>query len=231
MVLMPGSVSYTHLDVYKRQGVKHYSVTVSKVDGEQNILNNTQDVYVEVLDNKENVLILANAPHPDINAFKEALSKNKNYKIDIAMADKPITNINDYNLIILHNLPSTTFNASSILDQAKSLGISVWFIVGNQTVVPIFNQYQTALQIVPRAMSSNEVQAEVNKDFTYFTINQNDANELSKLPPLSNIFGDYKIGANAQTLLFQKIGSMSTQYPLWCMQATGLAKILSLIHI
>ena len=205
-------------------GVKHYSVTVSKVDGEQNILNNTQDVYVEVLDSKENVLILANAPHPDINAFKEALSKNKNYKIDIAMADKPITKINDYNLIILHNLPSTTFNASSILDQAKSLGISLWFIVGSQTAVPIFNQYQTALQIVPRAMSSNEVQAEVNKDFTYFTINQ-DAKELSKLPPLSNIFGDYKIGANAQTLLFQKIGSMSTQYPLWCMQATGLAKI------
>lgn len=206
-------------------GVKHYSVTVSKVDGEQNILNNTQDVYVEVLDSKENVLILANAPHPDINAFKEALSKNKNYKIDIAMADKPITKINDYNLIILHNLPSATFNASSILDQAKSLGISLWFIVGSQTAVPIFNQYQTALQIVPRAMSSNEVQAEVNKDFTYFTINQNDAKELSKLPPLSNIFGDYKIGANAQTLLFQKIGSMSTQYPLWCMQATGLAKI------
>ena len=206
-------------------GVHHYTISVSKVDGEQNVLNNSQDVYVEVLDSKENVLIVANAPHPDVNALKEALNKNKNYKVDIAMADKAITKMNDYNLVILHNLPSVNFNANSIIEQGQKLGISIWYIVGSQTAIPLLNKAQDALQIIPRALSSNDVQGIVNKDFSFFTLNQNYANALNGLPPLAAPFGEYKSGANAQVLMSQKIGSVSTQYPLWVMQPTTNAKV------
>jgi hypothetical protein len=205
-------------------GVQHYTISVSKVVDEQNILNNTQDVYVEVLDNKERVLMIANAPHPDINALKEALEKNKNYKIDIAMADKAMQKMNDYNLLILHNLPSVNMNASALIDQAKKLGISVWYIVGAQTAIPLFNKVQSAMQIIPRAMASNDIQGVVNNDFTFFTLNQNFTNKLSGLPPLVAPFGDYKSGANVQVLMTQKIGNVGTAYPLWVMQNEGQAK-------
>ncbi len=206
-------------------GVHHYTISVSKVEGEQNVLNNSQDVYVEVLDSKESVLIVANSPHPDINAFKEALSKNKNYKIDIAMADKATARINDYNLVVLHNLPSVNFNANSIIEQAQKLGISVWYVVGSQTALPLFNKVQGALQIIPKAMATNDVQGIVNKDFSFFTLNQNYANSLNNLSPLSSPFGEYKAGANVQVLMTQKIGSVATQYPLWVMQPAGNAKL------
>lgn len=206
-------------------GVQHYSISVSKVDGEQNESNNVQDVYIEVLDSKEQILILANAPHPDVNAIREALGKNKNYKIDIAMADKPVAKLNDYNLIILHNLPSVNFNVSSVVEQSKKLGISLWFIVGQQTAISLFNQYQTALQITPRVSSLNDVGASLNKDFSFFNVNANIANVLIQLPPLSAPFGDFKVGNDAQVLLYQKIGSIQTQSPLWLMQSMGVAKL------
>ncbi len=206
-------------------GVHRYTISVSKVDGEQNILNNSLDVYVEVLDNKESVLIVAAAPHPDINAIKDALSKNKNYKIDISMADKAVSKLNDYNLIVLHNLPSVVYNANSIIDQAQKLGISIWYIVGNQTALPLFNKAQSALQIIPKAIAGNDVQGYVNKDFSFFTINQNYANVLAGLSPVSVPFGEYKAGANVQVLMNQKIGSLATSYPLWLMQPLGNAKL------
>lgn len=214
----------TVLDAHS-PGVHHYTISVSKVDGEQNLVNNSQEVYVEVIDSKENILIVGNAPHPDINALKEALGKNKNYKVDIAMADKAVNNINDYNLIILHNLPSVNFNAGNIIDLAAKSGISLWFIAGSQTAIPLLNKAQTALQIIPRTGGLNEIQGMVNKDFSFFTLNPNFANVLNGLPPLSAPFAEYKAGANAQVLMTQKIGTVSTVYPLWVMQPVNNARV------
>lgn len=204
-------------------GVQHYTITVSKIDGEQNLANNSQDVYVEVIDSKENMLIVANSPHPDIFALRDALSKNKNYKIDVQTADKANARINDYNLIILHNLPSVKYNVSSIVEQAKKLGISIWYITGSQTAIPMFNQDQDALQIISRGLSANDAQGVLNQNFSYFTVNT--ANNISSLPPLSAPFGEYKLGPNAQVLMNQKLGGVTTQYPLFLMQQSAAGKV------
>jgi hypothetical protein len=39
--------------------------------------NNSRDAYIEVIDGKEKILLLAAAPHPDIKAIKSALEKNE----------------------------------------------------------------------------------------------------------------------------------------------------------
>ena len=200
----------------KSAGVQHFTITVSNVEGEQNLANNTQEVYVEVIDSKENVLIIANAPHPDVFAIRDALSKNKNYKIDVMTADKVNAKIGDYNLIILHNLPSVNYNVSSLIDQAKKIGISIWYITGSQTAMAAFNQDQDALQITSRGLSANDAQGVLNPNFSYFTVNA--ANNISSLPPLSVPFGDYKTGPNTQVLMNQKLGGVTTQYPLFLVQ-------------
>jgi hypothetical protein len=211
----------------KSAGLQHYTISVSKIDGEQNIINNAQDVYVEIADSKEKVLIVANAPHPDIFAMRDALSKNKNFKVEVQMAEKANAKMNDYNLLILHNLPSLKYNMGSLIDEAKRMGVSVWYVVGSQTTLPLLNASQTALQIMAKGASVNDVQGIMNKDFSYFTINAN--NQVTGLPPLNVPFGDFKIGADAQVLMWQKIGSTSTTFPLWMMQqgASGKTGILA----
>lgn len=199
-------------------GVQHFTISVSKVDGEQNVVNNSQDVYIEVMDSKESVLIVANAPHPDIAALKEALTKNKNYKVDVRSAQKMDAQISDYNLIILHNIPSAGYNGSSIIEQAKRLGISVWYILGQQSLLPSFNQSQNALQVAPRGLSLSDAQAIPNKEFSYYTTSGQEA--VVSLPPLAIPFADYQLGVNAQTLFYQKLGTVNTTFPLWVLQQT-----------
>ena len=204
-------------------GVQHYTISISKVEGEQNVVNNSQELFVEVLDSKESVLIVANAPHPDVFALKEALSKNKNYKVDVRMAQKMDANISNYNLIVLHNIPSVVYNGSTIVDQAKRLGISLWYIVGAQTALPVFNQTQTALQVTARGAGMADAQAIPNSEFSYFTQTLTPA--IGNLPPLSIPFAEYKTGMNAQVLLIQRLGSVSTTYPLWVLQQTPNQRI------
>lgn len=204
-----------------RAGVHRYSVRISELEGERNTVNNVQDVFVEVLDNKEKILILANAPHPDIATLKEALSVNKNYKITVATVDKLTVRPADYNLIILHNLPSARFNAKSITDQAKKAGISIWYIVGHQTAIPLLNKNQNALQIAARGLNHSNALARRNNDFSYFNLS---IPKNINFPPLSTPFGSFKAGPNTQTLFNQNIGSVNTDYPLWILQTGARAK-------
>ncbi len=204
-----------------RAGLQRYSVRISKLDGERNIANNVQDVFVEVLDNKEKILILANAPHPDIAAIKQSLSINKNYKITVATVNNLTVRPADYNLIFLHNLPSARFNANTLISQAKKAGVSICYIVGHQTALPLLNKTQNALQISPRGQSQSNALAKRNLDFSYFNLSI--PKEIN-FPPLSTPFGGFKAGPNTQTLFRQAIGSVNTDYPLWIMQTGARAK-------
>ncbi len=204
-----------------RAGLHRYSVRISKLNGERNIANNVQDVFVEVLDNKEKILILANAPHPDIATLKQALSINKNYKITVATADKLTVRPADYNLIILHNLPSPRFNANTVINQAKKASVSICYIVGHQTALPLLNKQQSALQISARGASHSNALPKRNNNFSYFNLT---VPKTLNFPPLSTPFGNFKAGPNTQTLYYQRIGSVSTDYPLWIMQTGARAK-------
>lgn len=208
----------------KSAGVQHYTISVSKLDGEQNIVNNSQDVYVEVMDNKEKILILANAPHPDLFALRDALSKNKNYQVTVQTADKA-SNIkaNEYNLIVLHNLPSTKYQSANLIDMAKKSGTSIWYITGNQTAIPLFNNAQNCLQIASRGMGNSDAQAMLNQDFSFFTLTKN--NSLQQLPPLSAAFGEFKAGPSTQVLMNQRVGNVTTNYPLWILQQNNGSKV------
>lgn len=196
-------------------GMHRYSIRVSKLDGEQNVANNVQDVFVQVLDNKEKILILANSPHPDIAALRSALTTNKNYKLKVQTAGEASVRVGDYNLIILHNLPSPQFNANSIIQEAKRLGVSLWFIAGRQTMIPALNKAQDAMQIQARSSAPSAAMPVLNSNFSYFNLKNK---ENIDFPPLIAPFGTFKAGVNSQTLLTQRIGAVKTDYPLLTLQ-------------
>jgi hypothetical protein len=207
-------------------GLQHYTAIVSSVDGEQNTVNNKQDFYVEVIGSKEKILLLANSPHPDIYAIQTALTQNKNAELDIKLAANAANvNLSEYNLLILHNLPSTNNNVLNIINNAKAQNMGMLYVVGAQTALASFNAAQNATNIITEAGGQNEVGAVFGKGFTYFTYTSNEAEKLATLPPLNAPFGQYKTGPNTQVLLNQKIGSSVTQNPLLALQQNGAQRV------
>ena len=198
-----------------RAGIVHYQLSLTNLDGEVTYKNNVKDIYVEVLDGRQKILLVANSPHPDVAALKQAIESNKNYQLDVAYAADFNGKLNDYNLVILHQLPSANYNADNILQQAKALKKSILFVVGSQTATSYLAKAQNALNIAGNANRFNDVLAKTNKDFNLFTISDATKLALTKLPPLENFFGEYKVSGATQTLLFQNINNVETDYPLW----------------
>lgn len=203
-------------------GIQHYVIQVAPLSGEATTQNNRQDVYIEVLDNRQKILLLANSPHPDVSALKQAIETNKNYQVTTAYINNFNGAVRDYDLAILHGLPSAVNNASTVLGQLKSANIPLWFIVTAQTALSSLNQAQNIVQINGGGGNPNEAKADFQRNFSLFTFENELVQNLLTLPPLQAPFGQYKAAPTAQVLLKQKIGTVNTDYPLLVLeQASG----------
>ncbi len=202
-------------------GMHHYRISIQPVDGEHTTANNVQELYVEVLDARQKVLILANAPHPDIQALRQSIDANMNYSVDVQLAGTWKGSVNDYDLVILHQLPSLAHPVSQALQDIRTRQIPAWFITGEQTHLPAFNKAQSLVSINSNGQSANEVTALVETQFNVFSLDMEMTNTLPRLPALAAPYGQYSVSPAAQILAFQKIGNVGTKSPLWVVSAPG----------
>ena len=103
-----------------------YTISLSQVAGEVSLINNKK-IYIEVLDGRQNVLILGNAPHPDMAVINQLISNHKNYKATTALIGPDKPNIADFDVVIMHNLPSDQYDLASELTIIKNKKIPVVF--------------------------------------------------------------------------------------------------------
>ena len=202
-------------------GVQRFRITLNKVAGEVSTTNNTKEIFIDVLDARQKILVVANSPHPDLTAIKQVVEKNKNYEIKIEYIKDLKANVSDYNFVVLHQLPSITNDASSLLNQLNSKKKPRLFIVGSQSNLGLVSKAQNLLSIKGDASSVNEVQGIIAKDFSLFTIDDNSKENLPNFAPLSAPFGEFVASANGQTLLYQRIGKVDTRYPLLMLGETN----------
>ncbi len=195
-------------------GVQRYRISLSPVNGEVTTANNSKDFFVDILDARQKLLIVANAPHPDVSALKQTLERNKNYQITTAYISDLKVNVAEFDFVVLHNLPSSKNDASAILNVLNSRKIPRMFIVGSQTNLARFNQVQPLLAIQGDQRNTNDVQGIFNPNFSLFTIDENLRSNLPTFNPLTAPFGDFQTRGDAQVLLFQRIGRVDTRYPL-----------------
>ncbi len=198
----------------KKTGIIHYKIELSSVSGEISTANNVRDIYVEVVESKQKVLVIGNAPHPDLGAIKSSLESSQNYTVKIVTAEQFSGSVNEYNLVVFHNLPSATHPVKDILAKVNTAGVPVWYILGTQISVPLFNSVASGLEIKDNIDKSNPVEAKVNTNFSLFTISSEMEQKISSFPELLTPFGKFRSTANNAVLLNQQIGSIVTDQPL-----------------
>ena len=192
-------------------GVQHYQIALSTIDGEVSKVNNVKDIYIEVLDGRQNILILANAPHPDVKALKMSIESNENYKVTNQLVKDFDGNTAAYSLVILHQL---TLNISPSLKKMLESNVSVLYVLGNQSNMNTFNTLNVGLTITKSGNRFNEILPAVAANFPLFTLSDQTIKSLNYMPPVVGSFGDYQLKTNAYILLNQKIGSVETESPL-----------------
>lgn len=194
-------------------GLHHYRISLNGVSGEISQQNNVKDFFVDVLDSRVKILILAASPHPDIAAIKHALSLNKNYRIDIKMLSDFRDKLNTYDILIAYQLPALGRGSAQLLNMLRTRKKATWFILGSQSDISAFNQVQQVLNITNNRGNTDEASALVNKNFSSFKLPEA-IDKINYYPPLNIPFGQYKAGLQAEIIFKQKLGKIATDNPL-----------------
>jgi hypothetical protein len=196
-----------------KKGVRKFTINIAPVKNELSVQNNTETIYVNVLDARQKILLLYNSPHPDISVIKQAIESNQNYEVKAGMlSDLPKLKLGDYSLIILYQ---TVGNSSGELQKfiTKSK-VPIWYMAGAQTDLSQLSNEQKLLQISTDQDDMQEVFALPVPGFSLFTLSDSSQNKISKLPPLLAPFGNYSTNGAGQVLFKQKIGEIPTPSPL-----------------
>ena len=198
-----------------KSGLLRYRIQLAPLEEEITKDNNTKDVFVEVIDQRKKIAIIYNSPHPDVSAISQALKKNDAYQVEVFAVNKFTGKINEYEMVVLHQLPSVKNQAAQIINEIKQLNIPVFYILGQQTNYPVFNGLNTGVQVTVNKDMSNDAFAAYNQNFASFSISSSIQQLFPVFPPVKVPFGSFKASPSSSTLLYQKIGSVSTSYPLF----------------
>lgn len=197
-------------------GVHRYTVRVSEVENEITTKNNTQTVFVEVIDGRQKVLLAAAAPHPDLATFKQAIELNKHYEVTLALAEQLDTlTTNRFNLAILYQLPGLNYSATALINKLQAQKIALWYVIGSQTHLSLFNQVQKQLVFNRSNGTLQEIFPVYEKNFTTFSLSPETLEQLNHYAPLQVPYTNTVIRGNYTTVFNQRIGRVDTQSPLF----------------
>ena len=216
--ISPKSENYTEVVTVSLEagspGLKRFSALLSPLKAEISQSNNRRDFYIEVLENKLKIAIVAQSPHPDIAALKFALENNKNYEVESFTVDKFTKPVSSYNMFVLHQLPGANRSHDNLIRSIRQAGIPVFYVVGKQTQINSFNDLRTGVSIIVSRAGFNESLPVVSTDFSLFGFNESTLRLFESYPPLISWFADYRLSNAANVLLKHRIGRVNTQMPL-----------------
>jgi hypothetical protein len=194
-------------------GLQHYKIKVRPFDGELNLKNNEFEFVIQILENKQKILMLSDGPHPDLGAIRNSLSELQNYEIKTVTGNDAPDSLSNYSLIILNQIPSPKNVASKLLTRIKGSRIPVLFLVGPNTLLDQFNSLELGLKI-STSTNTEEVQVMFDKDFSLFVLSEETKNALETSPPLLSPFGNTQLSPLMQNLALQNIRNIQTNKTL-----------------
>lgn len=210
-------------------GLQRYTVQVSAVDNEVTLLNNRKDFFIDVLDSREKVLILAQSPHPDVAALREAISINDNYRVDAKLVKDFNGNLQEYNLVIFHQLPAIGGVGQSLVNTSLERNIPALFVWGANTDFNAFNALSSGFSLRNFRSNTTDISATFSEGFPFFTLNPETSGMFELMPPLAVPFGDFSYSPGTAALALQRVGNIRTQKPLIAFNRLGEKNKVGLI--
>ncbi len=202
----------------KEKGIQRYDVTVTPISRETNLRNNSASVFIEVVEGRKKIVMIAPAPHPDIKVFKAIVEKNSNYEFivhipGIAEADPALLRPGGAELFIFHQVLDQRGKTTSLFQTLYKSNSSILLMIGSATNLP-----QLPAQDVPLQFDAvgqwDDVTPSANSAFRDFTFSDNSNGVFARYPPVDVPFGKFSYPASTQVLLYQRIGSIITERPM-----------------
>ncbi|MFN8336784.1 MAG: hypothetical protein U0U09_16760 [Cyclobacteriaceae bacterium] len=201
------------------QGLQRLDVQVEVMQQEKNVRNNKSTAFIDVVEGKKKILVVASAPHPDIKALRAIVDKNSNYEFILhipGVEETETKNIQPVNvdLAIFHQSPDKSGRTRDLFQRFATSKTSMLVVVGQQTDLKAMTDGKMPLVFDQPPRQYDDVMPVISPTFPYFLLSPEANSVFSGFPPVWVPFGRMQVPASAVTLLSQRVGSIATDKSL-----------------
>jgi hypothetical protein len=201
-----------------KAGIQRFDIAAQVAPNETNPRNNATSIFVDVVEGKKKILLIAPSPHPDIKALRAVVEKNSNYEFNVHIptiknAEAESLLPDKVDLVIFHQSPDIRGTTVPLFKQFISARTPILVIVGQQTNLRLLPTHGINLSFESMGQW-DETFGVPAEDFSTFVLPENLNNSLTRYPPLVTPFGKFGFPPEAKIILYQRIGSVPTKRPL-----------------
>ncbi len=237
------NLSYTP----KSSGEKKLLLTVTEFEGESNFADNKKNIYINVLDNKINVLAIAGSPSPDLSFVLNSLKQDENLKVNSltqisqnSFLEKADVNklIDSAEVLYLIGFPSNQ-TSQNILNKVNEVitkkRIPFFFIASATSDFSKLKTLQDELPftILNASQGFTEVRANIDlrnsNDPLMKTSNQNSFNEWNNLPPVLRTNSSIQPKPESKVLATVLINNIPINNPLIVTRRLGKSRSAAIL--
>lgn len=225
-----GLTIYDFNPLANEKGIQKYDLTVETLPEELNKRNNRATIFVDVVEGKKKILLVASSPHPDIKAIRSVLEKNSNYEFLLnipgvsELTDK-VLNEDKPDLVIFHQAPDQRGKTRELFLRFAKAQTSMLVILGKQSDFSLLVAQGIPIKLDGLPRDYDDVTPAINPAFNNFLITSETKSVVVDYPPVSVPFGKVQIPLSATALLYQRVGSLVTDKPLLAVEVRNNQKI------
>ncbi|MFN3404226.1 MAG: VWA domain-containing protein [Cytophagaceae bacterium] len=198
----------------EKKGINHFIVEIPAFTGEFSNKNNKANAYVDVIEGKEKILLIASAPHPDIKAIRSVVEAKENLEFNLYIPGINELKKGKYDLVIFHQIPDNTIPNLQPFEEILKSDPSVLFITGNRTNLTQFNQINGIIKVNGRHGQVDNVLPFYEEKFQRFQISREEMERINSFPPVQVPYGDFSLNPETDIIIYQKVGNITTVKPL-----------------
>lgn len=208
-----------------QNGMQQLDVRVATIAEESLKNNNARRIFVDVVDGKQKILLVAPTPHPDLKALAAVIEKNQNYDLTTYIPGVNDLKKEKFDLVISHQAYSRYRQANNVVQEYRDQGVPVWMIFGDRSNILMASRTESQFALSQRGAKRDQVFGTLNPDFKLFSWDATTPASFNNYPPVSVPYGEARIPANAEVLLYQRVGSIRTDRPLFYMAEDNGQKV------
>lgn len=204
----------------QKPGLKTYQVVIDPLEEEFSTINNRRRFYIEVLQSKRRVVMIARAPHPDIGAMRTALEADQfelevyNFQGNSQPPEGLMEALDEAEVVLLHDLPSAGYSLGALREKVLKQKLPVWMVAGEQTKLQRAQAWDLGFQRKGGGQGNVRARARWNENFSLYALSQEEAQLIEQWPPLQTPFSELALSRGTDVLFWQQVGNVSTERPL-----------------